>query len=58
MKGSEPGYSMIDVRKEVHFFLMGHNTHSETGQIHELIRELVFIMKDAGDAPDLNIELE
>lgn len=62
MKGSgikkEPGYSMIEVRKKVHFFFMGHNTHSETEQIHELIRELAFIMKDAGDAPDMNIELE
>nr|AYM00700.1 pentatricopeptide repeat protein [Salvia miltiorrhiza] len=62
MKGSgikkEPGYSMIEVRKEVHFFFMGHNTHSETEQIHGLIRELAFIMKDAGDAPDFNIELE
>lgn len=62
MKGSgikkEPGYSMIEVQKEVHFFFMGHNTHRQTEQIHGLIRDLAFILKDAGDVPDLIIELE
>lgn len=62
MKGSgikkEPGYSMIEVQKEAHFFFMGHNTHKETEQIHELIRDLAFILKDASDAPHLSIELE
>lgn len=61
IKGSgtkkEPGHSMIEVQNEVHFFFMGHNTHSETEQIHGLIRELAFIMTDAGDVPDLNNEL-
>ncbi|KAL6542414.1 hypothetical protein OROMI_024016 [Orobanche minor] len=51
MKGSgikkEPGHSMIEVQKEVHFFFMGHNTHRETEQIHEMIRELSFVMKDS-----------
>ncbi|XP_047973890.1 pentatricopeptide repeat-containing protein At4g16470-like isoform X1 [Salvia hispanica] len=62
MKGSgikkEPGHSMIEIRKEAHFFFMGHNTHSETEQIHWLIRELAFIMKDVIDAADFSIELE
>ncbi|KAL3627314.1 hypothetical protein CASFOL_028677 [Castilleja foliolosa] len=47
MKGSgikkEPGYSMIEMQKEVHFFFMGHNTHKQTEQIHEWVRDLTFI---------------
>ncbi|GFQ01609.1 pentatricopeptide repeat-containing protein at4g16470 [Phtheirospermum japonicum] len=60
MKGSgvkkEPGYSMIEVQKEVHFFFMGHNTHKQTEQIHEWARDLTFILKDVGD--DLRVDLE
>ncbi|KAL6567548.1 hypothetical protein OROGR_001216 [Orobanche gracilis] len=58
MKGSgtkkEPGYSMIEVQTEVHFFVMGHNTHKRTEQIHEWIRDLTCVLKDAevGGDPD------
>ncbi|KAK4485005.1 hypothetical protein RD792_007613 [Penstemon davidsonii] len=62
MKGSgikkEPGYSMIEVHKEANFFFMGHNTHKQTEQIYCVIRDLTSILKDAGDVPDLSIELE
>ncbi|KAL7088526.1 hypothetical protein ACP275_13G132500 [Erythranthe tilingii] len=62
MRGSgikkEPGYSMIEVQTEVHFFFMGHNTHEQTEQIHEMIRELTFLLKDPCDIPDSSIELE
>lgn len=62
MKGSgikkEPGYSMIEVQMEVHFFFMGNNTHKQTEQIHGMIRDLTFILRDPGDVPDLCNELE
>ncbi|KAL6520484.1 hypothetical protein OROHE_017072 [Orobanche hederae] len=62
MKGSgikkEPGYSMIEVQAEVHFFVMGHNTHRRTEQIHEWIRDLTCVLKDAGDILDLSFDLE
>ncbi|KAK6149656.1 hypothetical protein DH2020_017181 [Rehmannia glutinosa] len=60
MKGSgvkkEPGYSMIEVQMEVHFFFMGHNTHKQTEQIHEWIRDLTFILKDADDLEVIGID--
>ncbi|XP_028068206.1 pentatricopeptide repeat-containing protein At4g16470-like isoform X1 [Camellia sinensis] len=50
----EPGYSMIEVQKEVHFFFMGDNSHKQTEQTRDLIKEMTCILKDAGYVPDLS----
>lgn len=49
----EPGYSMIEVQKKVHFFFMAHNMHEQTEQIYEVIKDMNCILKDAGYYPDL-----
>lgn len=43
----EPGYSMIEVQKKIHFFFMGHNMHEETNKIYEVIKDLNYILKDS-----------
>ena len=50
----EPGYSMIEVQREVHFFFMGDNPHKHTEQIRESITYLNCMLKDAGYVPDLS----
>ncbi|VFQ62442.1 unnamed protein product [Cuscuta campestris] len=49
----EPGYSMIEVQRQAHFFSMGHNTHTQTGLIYEVIRDLTCVLRDTGDLPEL-----
>ncbi|XP_022880326.1 pentatricopeptide repeat-containing protein At4g16470-like isoform X1 [Olea europaea var. sylvestris] len=51
----EPGYSMIEVQAEAHFFFMGDNIHKQTEQIYELIKDMACILKDTGDALDSSI---
>ncbi|XP_073124455.1 pentatricopeptide repeat-containing protein At4g16470 [Henckelia pumila] len=62
MKGcgikKEPGYSMVEVQMEAHFFFMGHNTHKQTKQICGLIEDLTCILKDNCDVRDFSIELQ
>ncbi|XP_023748048.1 pentatricopeptide repeat-containing protein At4g16470 isoform X2 [Lactuca sativa] len=43
----EPGYSMIEVQKKVHFFFMGDNMHEETDEIYEVIKDMNCILKDS-----------
>lgn len=50
----EPGYSMIEIQRGVHFFFMGDNSQKQTEQIYELIKDMTYILKDAGYAPDLS----
>lgn len=50
----EPGYSMIEVQMEVHFFFMSHNAHKQTEQIYELIKEVTCILKEPCYVPDLS----
>lgn len=50
----EPGYSRIEVQREVHFFLMGDKSHEQTEQIYEVIKEVTCILKDVGYVPDLS----
>lgn len=50
----EPGYSRIEVQKEIHLFFMGNNTHKQTEQIYEMVREMLSVLKDAGYVPNLN----
>lgn len=48
----DPSYSMIEVQKEVHLFYMEHNTHQQIEQIHKLIKDLSYILKDSGHVSD------
>ncbi|XP_059631803.1 pentatricopeptide repeat-containing protein At4g16470 [Cornus florida] len=50
----DTGYSIIEVQREVHFFFMGHNSHKQTEQIYELIKDMICILKDAGYVHDLS----
>ncbi|KAG9159076.1 hypothetical protein Leryth_026976, partial [Lithospermum erythrorhizon] len=49
----DPGYSMIEIQREVHMFFMGHNTHKQTEEIYEVIIDLTSVLKDADDVPEL-----
>nr|GMD46261.1 pentatricopeptide repeat-containing protein At4g16470-like isoform X1 [Ipomoea batatas] len=50
----EPGYSMIEVQRKAHFFSMGHNTHTQTDFIYEVVRDLTCILRDTGDVLELS----
>ncbi|EPS71808.1 hypothetical protein M569_02948, partial [Genlisea aurea] len=57
MKGlgikKDPGFSMIEVQKEVHFFFMAHNSHREIERILDLLLDLSrTLMRDVGDVVD------
>ncbi|KAK9068929.1 hypothetical protein SSX86_013045 [Deinandra increscens subsp. villosa] len=49
----EPGYSMIEVQKKVHFFFMGHNMHEQTEQIYQMVKDMNCVLKDAGHGSSL-----
>lgn len=50
----EPGYSRIEVQKEVSFFFNGDKYHRQADEIYWVIREITSILKDAGYIPDLS----
>lgn len=50
----EPGYSMIEIQTETHFFFMEHNTHEKTEEIHQLMKDLICVLLDVGYVPDIN----
>lgn len=50
----EPGYSMIEVQKKVHYFFMGHNMHEQTEQIYEMVKDMNCALKDARYFPDFH----
>lgn len=48
----EPGYSMIEVQRVLHFFFMGDNCHEGAEQIRNLIKDMACVLKDADYMPD------
>lgn len=42
----EPGYSMIEVQRELHFFFMGDNCHEQTEEIHKLVKDMLCVLND------------
>ncbi|QCE12767.1 cell division protease FtsH [Vigna unguiculata] len=54
----EPGCSWIEIRDEVHTFLVGDNAHPRSEEIYEQIHLLVDEMKWAGYVPDIDFLLD
>nr|GEV60035.1 hypothetical protein [Tanacetum cinerariifolium] len=52
----EPGYSMIEVQKKVRYFCMGHNMHEQTEQIYEMVKDMNYVLKDAGFYFDFKVD--
>lgn len=49
----EPGYSKIEVQKEVHFFHKGDKSHKQYKEIYKMVKSINWILKDVGCVPDL-----
>ncbi|KAF9589299.1 hypothetical protein IFM89_022369 [Coptis chinensis] len=49
----EPSCSWIEIRREVHTFLVGDKSDTQSEQIYEMIKELTCILKDVGYVPDI-----
>lgn len=54
----EPGCSWIEIRDEVHAFVVGDKAHPRSEEIYEQTRLLVDEMKWAGDVPDFYFMLD
>lgn len=52
----DPGYSRIGVQNEVHFFCKGDNTHKDTENTYQRLKELTCVLVDNGYVPDLTSE--
>ncbi|KAJ4714949.1 Pentatricopeptide repeat-containing protein [Melia azedarach] len=53
----KPGLSWIEVKREVHVFLVGDNSHPKSKEIHEFLGKLSKRMKEEGYVPDTNFVL-
>ncbi|XP_054802280.1 pentatricopeptide repeat-containing protein At4g16470 isoform X2 [Prosopis cineraria] len=50
----EPGYSRIEVQREVFFFYMGDTYHHQSHEIYKVIKEMTCILMDADYLPDIS----
>ncbi|KAI4295365.1 hypothetical protein L6164_035418 [Bauhinia variegata] len=53
----KPGKSWIEIKRQVHVFLVGDTSHPESKDIHEFLGELSKKMKEEGYVPDTNFVL-
>ncbi|KAL4024033.1 hypothetical protein IC575_017806 [Cucumis melo] len=53
----EPGLSWIEIKREVHVFTVGDNSHPKSKEILEYLSELSKRMKEVGYVPDTNFVL-
>ncbi|TXG59509.1 hypothetical protein EZV62_014082 [Acer yangbiense] len=53
----KPGLSWIEIKREVHFFLVGDTSHPQSKEMHELLVEISKKMKEEGYVPDTNFVL-
>ncbi|KAK4259450.1 hypothetical protein QN277_005779 [Acacia crassicarpa] len=53
----QPGKSWIEVKREVHVFLVGDTSHPRSNDIHKFLGELFKKMKEEGYVPDTNFVL-
>jgi pentatricopeptide repeat protein len=54
----QPGYSFIEVNKEVHTFLVGDRAHPQSEKIYAMLETLYGQMKEAGFVPNTNLVLQ
>lgn len=50
----EPGYSRIEVKDEVYYFCQGDKLHRQSEEIYQMIKEILYILKDVDYVPDLS----
>lgn len=50
----DPGYSRIEVQREVFFFFKGDISHQQSDEIYKLIKEMNSIIRDADHTPDIS----
>ncbi|XP_031265204.1 pentatricopeptide repeat-containing protein At4g37170-like [Pistacia vera] len=53
----KPGLSWIEVKREVHVFLVGDTSHPKSKEIHEFLGKLSRRMREEGYIPDTNFVL-
>lgn len=53
----EPGCSWIEVKSELHMFLIGDKAHPRCEEIYQKLEELIHEMKMSGHVPDSDFEL-
>ena len=53
----KPGLSWIEIKREVHVFLVGDTSHPKSKEIHEFLGKLSKRMKEEGYVPDTNFVL-
>ncbi|KAK7402169.1 hypothetical protein VNO78_14221 [Psophocarpus tetragonolobus] len=53
----KPGKSWIEIKRQVHVFLVGDKSHPKTSDIHEFLGKLSKKMKEEGYVPDTNFVL-
>ena len=53
----KPGLSWIEIKREVHVFLVGDTSHAKSKEIHEFLGKLSKRMKEEGYVPDTNFVL-
>ncbi|XP_068312758.1 pentatricopeptide repeat-containing protein At4g37170 [Pyrus communis] len=53
----KPGLSWIEIKREVHVFLVGDTSHPRYDEIHHYLHELSKRMKEEGYVPDTNFVL-
>ncbi|XP_044469352.1 pentatricopeptide repeat-containing protein At4g37170 [Mangifera indica] len=53
----KPGLSWIEVKREVHVFLVGDTSHPKSKEIHEFLGQLSRRMREEGYIPDTNFVL-
>lgn len=53
----KPGKSWIEIKRQVHVFLVGDTSHPKIRDIHEFVGELSKKMKEEGYVPDTNFVL-
>lgn len=53
----KPGLSWIEVKREIHVFLVGDTSHPKSKEIHEFLGKLSKRMREEGYVPDTNFVL-
>uniref|UniRef100_A0A7N0UD44 Pentatricopeptide repeat-containing protein n=1 Tax=Kalanchoe fedtschenkoi TaxID=63787 RepID=A0A7N0UD44_KALFE len=49
----EPSYSRVEVQQKMHYFFMEDNSHEQTEEVYDLIKEMTSVLTNARYVPDL-----